>query len=223
MSIRFAKEAIKKADAICFDVDSTVITEEGINVLATSLGVGDAVSKLTASAMGGTTLFQDALKERLDLIKPSIKNLENIQKKHPLQFTPRLEELIEILHKKRKNIYLVSGGFRQMINPIALQLGIPNSNIYANNLFFNEYGEYNGFDINELTSKDGGKAQVIQELIEKYDYKCVVMIGDGVTDMQASPPAKAFIGYGGIIEREKVKDGADWFITDFNEILSIFI
>ena len=221
MNIELAKEAIKKADAICFDVDSTVITEEGIDVLATSLGVGDAVSKLTASAMGGTTLFQNALKARLDLIKPSIENLENIQKEHPLQFTPRLEELIEILHKKRKNIYLVSGGFRQMINPIALQLGISVSNIYANNLFFTEDGEYNGFDTNEPTSKDGGKAKVIQDLIDKYDYKCVIMIGDGATDMQARPPAKAFIGYGGIIEREKVKNGADWFIKDFNEILSI--
>jgi phosphoserine phosphatase len=221
MNIELAKEAIKKADVVCFDVDSTVITEEGIDVLATSLGVGDAVSKLTASAMGGTTLFQNALKARLDLIKPSIENLENIQKEHPLQFTPRLEELIEILHKKGKNIYLVSGGFRQMINPIALQLGISVSNIYANNLFFTEDGEYNGFDTNEPTSKDGGKAKVIQELIDKYDYKCVIMIGDGATDMQARPPAKAFIGYGGIIEREKVKNGADWFIKDFNEILSI--
>ncbi len=221
MNIELAKEAIKKADAVCFDVDSTVITEEGIDVLATSLGVGDAVSKLTASAMGGTTLFQNALKARLDLIKPSIENLENIQKEHPLQFTHRLKELIEILHKKGKNIYLVSGGFRQMINPIALQLGISVSNIYANNLFFTEDGEYNGFDTNEPTSKDGGKAKVIQELIDKYDYKCVIMIGDGATDMQARPPAKAFIGYGGIIEREKVKNGADWFIKDFNEILSI--
>jgi len=221
MNIELAKEAIKKADAVCFDVDSTVITEEGIDVLATSLGVGDAVSKLTASAMGGTTLFQNALKARLDLIKPSIKNLENIQKEHPLQFTPRLEELIEILHKKGKNIYLVSGGFRQMINPIALQLGISVSNIYANNLFFTEDGEYDGFDINEPTSKDGGKSKVVQELIDKYDYKCVIMIGDGATDMQARPPAKAFIGYGGIIEREKVKNEADWFIKDFNEILSI--
>lgn len=171
--------------------------------------------------MGGTTLFQNALKARLDLIKPSIENLENIQKEHPLQFTPRLKELIEILHKKGKNIYLVSGGFRQMINPIALQLGISVSNIYANNLFFTEDGEYNGFDTNEPTSKDGGKAKVIQDLIDKYDYKCVIMIGDGATDMQARPPAKAFIGYGGIIEREKVKNGADWFIKDFNEILSI--
>lgn len=221
MNIELAKEAIKKADAICFDVDSTVITEEGIDVLATSLGVGDAVSKLTASAMGGTTLFQNALKARLDLIKPSIENLENVQKEHPLQFTPRLEALIEILHKKGKNIYLVSGGFRQMINPIALQLGISINNIYANNLFFTEDGEYNGFDTNEPTSKDGGKAKVVQELIDKYDYKCVIMIGDGATDMQARPPAKAFIGYGGIIEREKVKNGADWFIKDFNEILSI--
>ena len=42
------------------------------------------------------------------------------------------------------------------------------------------------------------------------------MIGDGVTDMQAKPPAALFIGFGGIAIREKVRDGADWFITDFS-------
>lgn len=41
------------------------------------------------------------------------------------------------------------------------------------------------------------------------------MVGDGVTDMQARPPADAFIGYGGVVKREKVQTGADWFITDF--------
>ena len=94
MNIELAKEAIKKADAVCFDVDSTVITEEGIDVLATSLGVGDAVSKLTASAMGGTTLFQNALKARLDLIKPSIENLENIQKINQNRLNLRLNSCL---------------------------------------------------------------------------------------------------------------------------------
>jgi hypothetical protein len=38
------------------------------------------------------------------------------------------------------------------------------------------------------------------------------MIGDGATDMQVKPPADAFFGFGGIVEREKVRDGADWSI-----------
>lgn len=44
------------------------------------------------------------------------------------------------------------------------------------------------------------------------------MLGDGATDMQAKPPATAFIGYGGIVVRESVRKGADFFITDFAEL-----
>ena len=222
MNMNIAKEALKNTDAICFDVDSTVVREEGINVLAESLGVGDAVTKLTSSSMEGSILFQDAWRDRLNLIKPRLEDIGNIQKNKPLHFTNNLKELIEKIHKRGINIYLVSGGFRQMINPIALELGIPINNIYANNLYFSENGEYNGFDSNELTSKDGGKPKVLQHLIDTYNYKCIVMIGDGITDLQAKPPAKAFIGYGGVVEREKVKLGADWFIKDFKEILDVY-
>jgi len=45
------------------------------------------------------------------------------------------------------------------------------------------------------------------------------MVGDGATDMQARPPADAFIGYGGIVVREPVRRGADWFVTHFDELL----
>jgi len=44
------------------------------------------------------------------------------------------------------------------------------------------------------------------------------MIGDGVTDMQAKPPADLFIGFGGVITREAVRTGADLFVTDFQAI-----
>jgi phosphoserine phosphatase len=45
---------LRKADCFCFDVDSTVSAEEGIDVLAESLGKGDAVRAYTAQAMNGT-------------------------------------------------------------------------------------------------------------------------------------------------------------------------
>ena len=47
------------------------------------------------------------------------------------------------------------------------------------------------------------------------------MVGDGVTDMHAKPPADAFIGFGGVVVREKVRDGADWFVTDLSELLDV--
>lgn len=103
-----------------------------------------------------------------------------------------------------------------MILPVAEKLLIPSHRVFANTILFNETdGSYASFDAKEPTSRDGGKKAVVQQLIDQHGYDGVVMIGDGATDMQARPPASAFIGYGGIVVREKVKEGADWFITDF--------
>ena len=98
-----------------------------------------------------------------------------------------------------------------MIEPVADSLNIPLHRIYANNLLFNEDGSFSGFDANEPTSRDGGKAAVVKLLKEAHGYTDIVMVGDGVTDMQARPPADLFIGFGGVVVREKVLEGADWF------------
>ncbi len=111
-----------------------------------------------------------------------------------------------------------------MIEPVADILGIPYHRIYANNLLFNKSdGSFSGFDKQELTSRDGGKAAVVKQLQEALGYEKVVMVGDGVTDMQARPPANVFIGFGGVVVREKVRDGADWFITDFKVSCSLSV
>jgi phosphoserine phosphatase len=44
------------------------------------------------------------------------------------------------------------------------------------------------------------------------------MVGDGATDLEARPPADLMIGFGGVVVREKVRDHADWFVTDFKEL-----
>ena len=46
------------------------------------------------------------------------------------------------------------------------------------------------------------------------------MVGDGATDMDARPPADLFIGFGGIVVRDSVKAGADWFVTDFEDMIA---
>ena len=109
-----------------------------------------------------------------------------------------------------------------MINPIADQLNIPRTRIYANNIFFDRItGEYAGFDDSELTSRDGGKSAVIAKLKAEYGYSPVLMVGDGATDMQAKPPADATIGFGGVAERENVKAVADWYIYDIQDMIDI--
>lgn len=119
---------------------------------------------------------------------------------------------MEHLHSKSIPVYLISGGFKCIIAPIAAQLNVPTENIFANRLKFyytgrgshsNKYcklciilllGEYAGFDESAPTSKSGGKSVVVDHLKRQHGYKNLVLIGDGATDLEASPPADAFIG-----------------------------
>ncbi|RLN63029.1 hypothetical protein BBJ29_007862 [Phytophthora kernoviae] len=207
--------------AVCFDVDSTVCTEEGIDVLAEHCGAGTAVKEWTTKAMNGGVKFEDALAARLDIIKPSKKDIQDCLKKHPPQFTPGVKKLVATLHEKGIAVFLVSGGFRLMIEPVAKEVNVPLTNIYANTIYFDEHGNYNGFDDAELTSRDGGKAKAIDVIKRIHGYEKIAMVGDGVTDLQARPPADIFVGFGGIVSRDVVKQGADLFVTDFEHLTKL--
>ncbi len=67
----------------------------------------------------------------------------------------------------------------------------------------------------------GGKGRVLVELIGLHGYSNIIMVGDGATDLEAKPPAEVFVGYGGNAVRERVKIGADWFITDFHDLIKV--
>ena len=108
-----------------------------------------------------------------------------------------------------------------MINPVADMLSIPHDRVYANTILFSDDGKYAGFDASEPTSEDGGKPAVIASLKASHNYSPVVMVGDGATDLQARPPADAFIGFGGIAVREVVEQGSDWFVKDFAECVDV--
>lgn len=73
-----------------------------------------------------------------------------------------IKELIAALQLNNIEVFLVSGGFRLMIEPVAEQVNIPLRNIYANTIFFDDDGKFAGFDDTELTSRDGGKAEAIK-------------------------------------------------------------
>lgn len=89
---------------------------------------------------------------------------------------------------------MVSGGFDCLIYPVAHELGIPKENVFANKLKFYHDGSYAGFDEDQPTSKSGGKSKVIHTLREQFGHTTILMVGDGITDMEACPPADAFIG-----------------------------
>jgi len=210
----------RAADCVCFDVDSTVCRDEAIDELAKFANKEKEVMEMTRRAMRGGLSFRDALSQRLDLIQPDMKMLKQYLITHPPRLTPGIKELVSLLQSRDINVYLVSGGFSSIIEPVAKELHIPYKNIFANKIKFFFDGSYAGFDEREPTSHQDGKAKVVSYLKRRYGYRCVVMVGDGATDLEACPPAEAFIGFGGNQIREKVKSESKWFVTSFNDLIN---
>jgi len=206
---------------VCFDVDSTVCEDEGIDELAAFCGAGEAVAAWTARAMGGAVPFEDALAARLALFRPSVRTLAKFLDTRPPRLSKGILELVSKLHSRGTDVYLVSGGFRQMIAPVAAKLHVPSDNIFANTLLFGDDGEFTGFDATEPTSRSGGKALAIEQIKKERGYQTLVMIGDGATDLEARRPGGAdlFICYGGVVARPSVVAGADWFVTSFKDLI----
>jgi len=221
-------ERLRSCDAVAFDVDSTVSAEEGIDVLAESLGadIAAAVKAYTAAAMGGAVPFEVSLKERLDLMRPSAEQVVACVRDKPASFSPGFEELLAHWRAAYARwhpgavlpVFLVSGGFRPLIEPLRLRLGLPESHVYANELRFDAAGKYQSFDQQAPTSRSGGKACALEDIMAKHGFKRMAMLGDGATDLEACPPATLMIGYGGIAAREKVQQQAHGFITHWTQL-----
>lgn len=80
-------------------------------------------------------------------------------------------------------------------------------------------GTYAGFDVNQPTSRTGGKGEAINVIRRSLGpNNKMTMIGDGATDLEASPPADNFIGYGGNIVRDEVRNRAQYYVTDFQQL-----
>jgi len=209
----FVRHLWSTADCVCFDVDSTVCVDEAIDELAKFQNVGALVEAITRNAMGGNMSFRTALQARLNLIQPTRQRVEQFLHDHPSQLTDGIAELVNLLHERKIPVYLITGGFHSIVDPVANELNIPLKNVFANQLLFNEDGSYAGFDEEEMTSDSGGKGRAIEYLKNKFGYQRLIMIGDGATDMEAD--ADGFIGFGGHVIREKVRDGAPWFVNSF--------
>ncbi len=78
-------------------------------------------------------------------------------------------------------------------------------------LFFDEQGNYSGFDEQNRLTQNRGKIEVVQDLAGQG--KRTVFVGDGVTDLEAGETVDLFIGFGGVVRRPEVEKKAKYYIT----------
>jgi len=203
---------------LCVDCDSTLSSIEGVDELAALRGpeIEKAVVDLTNQAMDGEIALDQVFGKRLELIQPTADLSEQIGQKYIETLLPGVEESFQNLSKQGWRIVIISGGFQQLILPLAEKLNI--SEVYAVPLQFNDDGTYAGFDSQAPTARNGGKPELVSELKDKWQPEQVVMLGDGVSDLETKPVVDLFVGFGGIVRRDKVAENADAFITEYCEL-----
>ena len=165
---------------LVMDVDGTLIRQEGIDLLAQEAGVGEKVAEITAQAMKGELDFSASLEARVALLKgleTSIfpKILEQ------MEVTPGAETLITELHQRGYKVGLVSGGFHEVIDPIARSLGI--DLVRANRLQVSN-GCLTGKVLGEIIKKKKKKESLLTWAKENHvPQSQTIAMGDGANDL----------------------------------------
>lgn len=196
-------------DVICFDVDSTLVTIEGVDWLAQQKGVGKQVQHLTQLAMDGEVPMQEVFGKKIDILAPSRSELEELGKYYCSQITDGAEKVVQTLTDLGIEVWLITGGLYLALLPLADKLHIPQDHIHANEVYFDEMGNYKGINKNCTLTRTDGKAQCATVIGKG---RQMAFVGDSVTDLATKSVVKTFIGFGGVVTRKKVKEEAEFFI-----------
>jgi phosphoserine phosphatase len=105
------------------DVDSTLIQQEVIDLLADYAGVMPEVKEITEQAMAGKLDFKQSLTKRVGLLEGLSDEIFQWLKPQ-IELTPGVQELIAAVHRKDGKIGAVSGGFSQVLEPLANEIGL---------------------------------------------------------------------------------------------------
>ena len=200
------------------DCDSTLSSIEGIDGLAriSNPAIFVEVEKLTNLAMNGETPLEEVFKRRMEIIKPNREMIVRVSERYIETIVPGVENMLAVALSKGWMPVIISGGFAPIIKPLAERLGI--KHVEAVPLFFGNSGEYAGYGESFPTTRNLGKNEIIRDWKKALLPEQVIMIGDGVSDLETKPDVDLMIGFGGVVVREKVKQGADFWLTDFNDM-----
>lgn len=165
---------------VLLDMDSTLIQQEVIDLLAKHAGKLDQVSQITERAMAGDLDFSQALSARVSLLAGLDQSVIELVRKE-ITLTNGAKELIETLHKQGHKVGVVSGGFLDVIEPILKDLKI---DFYRANKLEIMNGKLTGKTEGAIIDRVA-KFSSLQEFakIEGVELSQTVAIGDGANDL----------------------------------------
>lgn len=191
---------------VVFDCDSTLSAIEGVDELAA--GHREAIAALTDSAMRGEVSLESVYGARLALIRPTRAAVEALAGQYIAAAVPDARETVQALLQGGIEVRILSGGLRQAILPFAAWLGLQDDHVAAVDLRFSADGSYAGFDEASPLGRSGGKHTVMEAWRRSLPGP-ILMVGDGITDLEARPAVERFVAFAGVIDRPAVTAAAD--------------
>ena len=197
----------KSKRIVMLDMDSTLIKQEVIDLLAQKAGVGDQVEKITERAMNGELDFTASLKERVALLQGlSVEAIAQVATE--IELTAGARTLIRTLHKVGHKVGVVSGGFLNVIEPLLKDLQI---DFYRANELEIVNGVLTGRTVGQVIDREA-KATALLDFARKegVDLSQSIAIGDGANDLGMIEIAGLGIAFNA---KTKVSEVADSSIT----------
>ncbi len=211
-----------------FDFDSTLTRVEALDILAEITLVNNPkkdiiiqqIIDITNLGIDGEISFTESLERRIKLLKANKVDLLVLIELLKKQVSKSIESNKSFFNEYANDIYVISCGFKEFIDPIVKEYNIPSERVYANTFEFAKDGEIIGFDDLNVLSKHNGKIQCLRDLNLQGE---IQVIGDGYSDYVTKKAgiADKFFAYTENISREKTTENADYIAPNLDEFLYV--
>ncbi|MEW2922366.1 phosphoglycerate dehydrogenase [Muricauda sp. ANG21] len=211
-----------------FDFDSTLTRVEALDVLAEMTLQGNPkreeivaeIQHITNLGIDGDISFTESLERRIRLLKANRTDLENLVVELRQKISKSIAANKDFFYEFSDDIYVISCGFKEFIDPIVAEYNIPSDRVYANTFTFDEAGNITGFDETNVLASHNGKIECLKRLDLDGE---VQVIGDGYSDyvMREAGIAHKFFAYTENVHRDKAANNADHVAPNLDEFLFV--
>jgi phosphoserine phosphatase len=190
---------------VVMDVDSTLVQDEVIELVAAEAGQLDEVRRVTTAAMAGELDFEESLRARVRLLAGLPAGALDVVRAK-VRLAPGARTLVRILHRLGYQVALVSGGFTQVVGPLADELGI--GYLVANTLEVRD-GRLTGGLVGPVVDR-AAKAAALEAFAARAGVPLAqtVAIGDGANDVDMLRAAGLGIAFNAKPVLREVADAA---------------